>query len=388
MEDWRRTGVSKVGLVLSNRWTDTSPPDWTHLRVTQIYFFIRSFERVKPTSGPEGRCIYTGGLAAMGKLPTRVSYLQNVIFLNMANKNRAWVFTLNNPEEAWLEGVNTVPDAQYMVYQIERGEEGTTHVQGYVYFSNKRAFNGVRLLIPGAHIEPRAGTHDQARAYCMKEDSRVAGPWEFGEPPAQGKRNDIKEFVSEIKKRKVMSEQVLLEEFAPVVAKYPNFVARCQSLYGGTRSTMPIVQVFYGDPETGKSERAHAENPDAYVHTGTQWWDGYRGQQAVILDDFYGATSGISYQMFLKVCDKYPLKVQVKGGFQEFLATKIVITSNERWDTWYSDDKGFNYDAIKRRINLCIRYSKDGNVTEFDNTPLITPMPSEEGSQDDPITLE
>ena len=45
---------------------------------------------------------------------------------------RAACFTLNNPNTEELENLHALlKDFKYAVYQLERGEQGTVHVQGY-----------------------------------------------------------------------------------------------------------------------------------------------------------------------------------------------------------------------------------------------------------------
>lgn len=90
----------------------------------------------------------------------------------------------DNPA-AWFDPVLR-GDLQYLVWQLESGQDETPHYQGYAYFGKAQTFAGVRDLGPRGHWEPRKGTHEQARTYCTKEASRVEGPWELGSPPAQG----------------------------------------------------------------------------------------------------------------------------------------------------------------------------------------------------------
>ncbi len=76
-----------------------------------------------------------------------------------------------------------IADLRYGIYQLERGAEGTEHWQGYLEFSVTKRLAALRRIhgLAGAHFERRRGTADEARNYCRKEDTRLAGPYEFGE---------------------------------------------------------------------------------------------------------------------------------------------------------------------------------------------------------------
>jgi len=144
----------------------------------------------------------------------------------MTTKN--YVFTLNNPTAPILFN----PDVHNcLVYQLERGENGTPHYQGYVEFKRRLSLqNAKRHVHEGAHLERRLGTRAQAIAYATKEDTRTEGPWQFGNlESTQGKRSDIKEFKEWFFAQKRTIDECV-DEHPEIVAKYPRFLSTLESV--------------------------------------------------------------------------------------------------------------------------------------------------------------
>jgi hypothetical protein len=102
-----------------------------------------------------------------------------------SDRARNWLGTLNNPavdpEEYLLQWADK---AVYVCGQLEEGKEGTRHIQFFVNFKQAVRLSALKKVCGKAHFEVvkvNNGAHD----YCMKEDTRVAGPWEFGIKPMQ-----------------------------------------------------------------------------------------------------------------------------------------------------------------------------------------------------------
>lgn len=101
-------------------------------------------------------------------------------------RSRAWCITWNNPTDANYRVMDTVT-CEYMIYQTERGDNGTKHIQGYVYFKNAKKFSRMQKIFVGAHLEVARGTPNMNKTYCSKIDSRIIGPHkERGTLPHQG----------------------------------------------------------------------------------------------------------------------------------------------------------------------------------------------------------
>ena len=100
---------------------------------------------------------------------------------------RNFLITLNNPIENpkdFLERLFTETKAVYCCGQLEKGKEGTPHVQAFLNFSTPVRPTALKKVEKKMHIESvkiNNGAHD----YCMKEDTRLDGPWEFGLRPVQ-----------------------------------------------------------------------------------------------------------------------------------------------------------------------------------------------------------
>lgn len=73
---------------------------------------------------------------------------------------------------------------------------------------------------------------------------------------------------------------------------------------------------------------------------GNKWWDGYSNQYVVIIDDYRCDLCPFSY--LLKLLDRYPFMVEVKGGTVQFVSFYIIITApigpREMWVTRSNED--------------------------------------------------
>lgn len=65
------------------------------------------------------------------------------------------------------------------------------------------------------------------------------------------------------------------------------------------------------------------------------WWDGYSGQKVVLIEEFRGQ---VQLQKMLQVLDKYPLRLEIKGGSVPARYELVIVTSNTRPEDWYPDN--------------------------------------------------
>jgi hypothetical protein len=101
--------------------------------------------------------------------------------------SRGWFGTLNNPTTAdWmvLKYLTFHKNIRFISGQLELGKGGTYHLQFYLHGFNK--FDA-RSTFPRAHME--VARHDQACiSYVQKYDTRVIGPFQWGDAPHQGEK--------------------------------------------------------------------------------------------------------------------------------------------------------------------------------------------------------
>lgn len=287
-------------------------------------------------------------------------------------KSRNWLATVQADESkmehiTWLMPGADCPFRHWMDYtkvvyiccQVEKAPEtGKIHAHVYVQLNmNARLSTVKNKLNKEAHWETRRGTHEQARAYHTKDESRVAGPWEIGMPVnEQGKRNDIKDLYEDVKAKKSTLE--ILESTGGAAARYEKalkFMRFTTSEQESDRELQGVrVITLYGSTGVGKTYAAInliAGSKDYYIaeapsHKDSKlWFDGYEGQKTLILDDFDGSYCG--YRYILRLLDIYRLKVEVKGGFAWAVWTTVVITSNSHPNGWYTM---VNQAPLQRRL--------------------------------------
>lgn len=265
-----------------------------------------------------------------------------------------WIFTLNNPTSDDLP--RAWPDVRYCIYQVEVGDSGTRHLQGYVIINKKKTLGGMKRLDRNAHWEMRKGTHEQAKAYCSKETTRLAGPYEIGRDLEQGRRMDLEGCARAIAEG--ATPQAVAEQSPAVYTRYSRGLTALALILAKPRKFKTKVTVIYGETGTGKSKWALENYPDAYWKPScSKWWDGYSDQETVVMDEFYG---WLPYCEMLRLLDRYPTMVETKGGHANFVPKNIIILSNKAPEDWYEPSK-CPYPALERRIeNLGLMI--DGNI--------------------------
>lgn len=256
----------------------------------------------------------------------------------MSQRSRNWCGTYNNPPED-ADPENDM-EVEFGVYQHEHGgpPNNTHHLQMYVVLKNAKTLSAMRKLYPGIHWEIRIGSHAQAKAYCEDPEKRDPDtePVVWGvEPQKQGKRNDLTAIQAMLDSGESM--QAVSREYFGQFVRYGRGFGNYQTLNATQRTSHTFTNVFYGPPGTGKSNLALIEaGPSAFwlprPAGQSLWFDGYHGQEDVVIDDFSG---WISRTMMQRMCDTYPLRVETKGGTVSFMAKRIWITSNQHPRDWW-----------------------------------------------------
>jgi hypothetical protein len=276
------------------------------------------------------------------------------------SRQRAWCFTLHDPTEL-LDP--EVLGCTYLVYQEETAPDtGRHHFQGYIEFANGKTLAAVKKLFESdsIHLEKRQGSPEQARAYCMKDESRVGGPYEWGTITNQGKRNDLLEVKQKIDEN--VSNLDIAESHFATWCRYNKSFEAYRALKAPKRSLAEgelQVIVITGATGLGKSFLVHDAYPDAHWQPsardrkGVPFYNDYHGQSSIVLDEFYG---WLPFDHLLRLCDRYPLTLETKGGHIQCQAKTIIFTSNHDPRRWYPNIST-HYEAFERRVTKWIQFT-------------------------------
>lgn len=264
---------------------------------------------------------------------------------------------------------------KYATFQLERGKEGTLHLQGYMELRTKMEGHNVEKEIfsdQGVHMEARKGSQKQAIAYCNKEETRVAGPWTVGKLVGQGKRTDIEAFCEKLEKGTPMDQ--CAQEDKTTYMKYHAGLEKYHEITRKHRdpNLKPRVMIFVGKPGAGKTRDAtkllkdlYGENECYTKSAGNKWFADYRGQKGVILDEYTGGTLPLC--QLLQLLDRGQPFVEQKGHSTRFDAETIILTSNYPPKQWYQDALGIQLNALYRRFDVVRIYHNTDKYTMWES---------------------
>lgn len=263
-----------------------------------------------------------------------------------------WCFTLNNPPE-------DEADPQHMVFLIEHmvnyavigfeiGDEGTPHFQGYFELKVKERLAGIKRWWPlgRPHFEPAKGTPQQNRKYCTKSGKYA----EHGSLGRERQKSSLPAMCVDIKSGKPMLDVAELDP-ATYIRNYRGLAAY-QTLHSQPRYRPELeCYLFYGKTGLGKTYLAVQEMNAFKKPIGKSlWFDGLTPDcTTVLIDEFRGQ---YPLEDILQLTDKYPLRVEVKGGHTSFNATTIILSTNTHPSLYYEGwvKREEQRDALYRRF--------------------------------------
>lgn len=270
----------------------------------------------------------------------------------MADRYRGWIFTINNwTERDLFKTKESLAQATWGIYGKEVAPTtGTPHLQGAVYYKHPKTMGGVCKALGGrATLHVMAGTPQQNKDYCSK-----SGDWEeFGAMPAgQGARKDLA-WVRERRDDGASMEEIIEEVENMQQVQY------AKTLFGQAKQKQrdqPEIIWIWGPAGCGKTRKAweYSGYEDTWANAGTlQWFDGYRGETTAIFDDF--EVNQCDLKWFLRLTDRHPLRVPVKGGFVPWTPKRIVITALEKPEEMYHLLTEGQLYQVTRRLTSCIQ---------------------------------
>lgn len=212
---------------------------------------------------------------------------------------------------------------------------------------------------------PMRGSFMENEAYCSKGGHYV----EFGTRPHQGMRTDLLGLKRLLDEGKQPLELAQNDDHFGVVAKHHKFAEtyydyRRAQLFKKDRS-VPNVTVLIGPTGCGKTswiDQTYGPGNWEKLPTpngGNWWWTTECCRCDTILIDDVTPKKIPEIGTLLEWTDRYPFKVNIKGGIAEVKPKNIVITSNYPMQEWYPDAK--NLDALERRISKRIVFKKPSN---------------------------
>lgn len=258
---------------------------------------------------------------------------------------RYWLLTIpviHYPNEPSISG-----DLVYLKGQQEIGEGGLHHWQLLAVFSKKLRLASVkRHFCQQAHCE--ASRSEAANEYVWKEDTRVSGTqFEHGALPiSRARKADWDRVYTDAVSGDFnnIPKDILIRNYSSIKR------IRVDNSNPPFRPDIRVI-VYWGESGIGKTRRAWHEAGDisnVYIKDPcTKWWDGYRGEKNVIIDEFTGR---IDIAHILRWFDRYPCNAEVKGYSTPLEATTFYVTSNIDPRDWYPEINSAQRDGLMRRI--------------------------------------
>jgi hypothetical protein len=107
----------------------------------------------------------------------------------------------------------------------------------------------------------------------------------------------------------------------------------------------------YGVSGSGKTHHALMNHENVYYKQFNKWWDGYQGNDVVVMDDM-GPDHAWMIHHLKQWTDRFPFPGETKGGMMKARPKKFIITSNHSMEKLFKVCDPDDVIALKRRFKV------------------------------------
>ena len=262
--------------------------------------------------------------------------------------------------------LTNIENMKYLIFQIEKGEnEQTEHVQGFISFKFAKRFQTIKNILPFAHLEEARGTNTQCRDYCSKSETRVAGPFEFGEFAEERERTDIRDFMDLAKAGTSRADLSTL--YPTLYLKYGNKIESIRSIKSEKYKTIcrnVKVTYIYGPSGVGKTTKVRRllgfENA-FWVHSyDNAIFTNYEDEDNLVFDEYSGEIKISQLNLYLNV---EPAELRGLNCLKYGAYHNVFIISNYAPKDLYKDIQRTQpniFETFMRRLHTIIYIDKNG----------------------------
>jgi len=226
------------------------------------------------------------------------------------------------------------------------------HWQGYVEFDNPRTITSIIRKLKKSHVEIAKSSAAANKNYCTKEQDGIVETGIMSLP--QGMRTDLVGLCDLIKDKPNITKRELIEVNPATWARNYRALQEIQDIYSTPRDWVTTVIYIWGPSGVGKTRLAMNDGATK-VWFKSDFFSGYGGEDTVLFDDVDKWTFFKNRNTLLELLDRYPYRINVKGGSVNWRPKKVYITSNYPPNVTFDcsvvvDSAGIIDPAVERRI--------------------------------------
>lgn len=317
---------------------------------------------------------------------------------------RRYIFVIysDEPPEVHDEDKNV----RYYICQKERTPAtGKFHWQGYIELYKKRRLISTKINVfrrKDVHLEMAFASQKDNIEYCSKKEDDGNPKWKVDPPKGwKGKGGRVEETSpmtfgtpcsegqGSVSNMDMVTEMVRTgKSLEEIEDAHPRLVllhrdAIVASINAYTDRHIPefrniYVEIRWGAPGTGKTFGAMGMyRQECYRWRGTKWWDGYKKERVLLIDEFDG--NNLAIDECKQICDVYRYHGEVKRSFVQANWRHVIFCSNKHPNDWWKDSKGnslvsdIDRKAFLDRVNFIKEYT-GVSMRQTRTPPVPEPM--------------